>query len=66
MILLSHLLTGNSCDQYPAAANGSRSGNVGGIFHWPETIQHLLRTYATEQATTEALDELNDIHRNEN
>lgn len=66
MVLLSHLLAVSYDYQYRAELNCSRSGNFGGIFHWSETIHHLLRTYATEQAITEALEEFHNIHQNDN
>lgn len=66
MVLLPHLLTGSVADPYWAAANGSNSDNVSGIFHWPEVVSHLLRTYGAEQAITEALEEFNKVHQTEN
>lgn len=56
MALLLHFLTGGSTDHYREAANGPRSGNVGSIVHWPEAVQHLLRTYETKQAITSPLE----------
>lgn len=66
MVLLSHLLTGNAGGQCLAAANGSRSGNTGGIVHYSEAVHQLLHTYATEQAFTKALYSLDDIYQNKN
>lgn len=66
MVLLTHFLAGSAADQYRAAANGSRSDNVGGIFHWLKAVQHLLPTYTTEQSITEAIDELNNIGQAKN
>lgn len=66
MVLLAHLSAGNAGDQYRATSNGSRSENVDGVIHLPETVQHLLRTYDTEQTITEELDDFDDIQQNEN
>lgn len=66
MLLLPHLLTGNVGYQYRVAANDSRSGNICGIFHCPETVKHLLRTFATEKPITNSLEEFEDICQNEN
>lgn len=66
MVLLPHLLTGSVTDQYRAAANESRSSTIGGIVHWLQDVQHLLRTYVTKREITEALDEFNNVHQTDN
>lgn len=48
MNLLTYLLTGSVGDQHRAVKALHPSSNVGGTAHWPEPIQHLLRTYATD------------------
>lgn len=63
MVLLPYLLAGSAADQYQAAANGSRSGSIGAIFHWTEAVQHLVQRYETEQRITEAIENFNDIHQ---
>lgn len=60
------MLAGSAVDQYRAAANRSPSGNVGGIVHLLEAVKHLLQTYETEKAITEALEVFNEIHQTEN
>lgn len=66
MVLICHLLTYSVGDHHGAAANGSRSSNICVIVHWPEAVQHFLRTYTTEQATTETLGDFDNIRQNEN
>lgn len=56
MVLLHYRISGSSRDQYRVAANDSRSVKSGGIVYWPESVQHLLRTYETEAAIGEAID----------
>lgn len=55
MVLLPHFLDRSAADQYRGAANGSSSGNVGGIVHWSEAVHHLMRTYTTKTGITEGL-----------
>lgn len=66
MFFLPHLLTGNAGAYYLAVANGYRSGRLGGITHWREAAQDLLRTYAMEQTINEALDDCKDVSQAEN
>lgn len=66
MVLLPHLLTGSAGVHCRAAANGSRSGRIGGIIHWHVAVQHLLRTYATEKSITETFDDFGDVRQANN
>ena len=60
IVCLPHLLTKTAAHQYRAASNSSRSS---GVRYWPEAVQYLLRTYATETAIREALDQLDRIRQ---
>lgn len=66
MVFLPYLQTSSVGYEYQATENGSRSGKVGGIVHWRKALQHPLRTYAAEQAITEALDDFEDVFQTEN
>lgn len=63
MAFKPHRLSVSACDQLRTAANGSRSGNSGFIFHNPEAVQHLLRTYANEAAISEVIDNFLNVHQ---
>jgi len=60
MVCLPHMLTKTAAQQYRAASNSSRSS---GLKYWPEAVQYLLRTYATETAIHEAVDDLDNIRQ---
>lgn len=58
MVFLQHRLTKMATLQYRATLNTSRSA---GLKYWPEAVQYLLRTYATETAIVEVVDHLENI-----
>ena len=60
MVCLPHMLTKSAAKQYRAACNSSRSA---GLKYWPEAVQYLLRTYATETAIREAVRDLENIRQ---
>lgn len=57
LLLLTHLLRNYDAKQCRASTNGSRTGTSGGIVHWSDAVQYLLRTYAAETAISEAIDD---------
>ena len=60
---LPHLLTKTAAQQYRSIA--SRSG-AGGLTKWPEAVQYLLRTYATDREIQEAVEELESLRQSSN
>lgn len=65
MVLLPHSLSVSTGDQYRAAANSLRSGRTGGIVQWPYDVQHLFRTYETEVAVGETIDDFLHVLQND-
>lgn len=60
---LPHLLTKTAAQQYRSIASRSRSGT---LTKWPEAVQYLLRTYATDRAIQEAVEALENIRQASN
>ena len=59
---LPQFLTGTARMQYRAARSGSRSG---GLACWPEAVQYLLRTYATQGAIRDAIHHLRSLRQDD-
>lgn len=63
IVLARHLLIKYDGEQYHARTNASLAGASGGIFHWAKAVRHLLRTYATEIAIREAIDDFREVRQ---
>ena len=63
IVCLPHLLTKNAAQNYRYSSNNSGSGNT---LRWPEAVQYLLRTYATEQAIREAVEQFENLRQASN
>lgn len=48
-------------EAYSASKNVSRTGPSGTIVHWPEAVQHLIHTDATENSIFEAIDDFREV-----
>ena len=57
-VVLPYLLKGSAKEQFNAV-KGTLAGD-GGVTNWPEAVQYLLRTYATNSAIREAILALRD------
>ena len=62
-LVLPFLLSGFAKDQYSSARGVSRRD--GGIQAWPDAVQFLLRSFATNEAIQSALSSLKDIRQRE-
>ena len=58
IVCLPHLLTKKAAQHFRSASSHSRSG---GLVCWPDAVQYLLRTYATEQAIRESVEHLENL-----
>ena len=64
-IALPYFLTGMALTQYEAARNVVTS-RQGGVSSWPEAVQFLLQTFATETAVSQSMMDLRNIRQKHN